>query len=196
MGDPKRQKKKYQRPGHPWQGARISNERLLLREYGLKNKKELWRATSLLRNWRAQARAMNSLPKAEKDKTQKALITKLYNLELVVKTAHLDDILALQIKDLLERRLQTLIYKQGLANTVKQARQFIVHNKIMVNGKSNSSPAQMLKTSDKVSFVHGFEPILQKVVKTKGTTQVATPEVPKLAEDIAITEKNLPEGKK
>ncbi len=170
MGDPKKQKKKYQGPGHPWQRDRISREQELLREYGLKNKKELWRINSLLRNWRTQARNIISMPEDERANSQEILINKLNKLGLIDKSSQLDDVLSLDTKNLLERRLQTIVYKQGLANSVKQARQFITHNKVLINEKSNSSPAQLLKTEDKVSFISGFKPTIIKTVKkeTKG----------------------------
>lgn len=175
MGDPKKQRKKYQGPGHPWQADRISEERELLREYGLKNKKELWRVNSLLRNWRAQARSMISLSDKERAEAQKVLVAKLNQLGLISKDAQLDDVLALGTRDLLERRLQTLLYKKGHSNTVKQARQFITHNKVMVNGKSASSPSMLLKTDDKISFIAGFKPAIQKTVEVKKKPEQETP---------------------
>jgi len=167
MGDPKKQRKKYQGPGHPWQADRISEERELLSEYGLKNKKELWRINSLLRNWRGQARSMISLSDTERVEAQKVIVGKLNKLGLIDKDAQLDNVLALGTRDLLERRLQTLLHKKGLSNTVKQARQFITHNKVMVNGKSTSSPSMLLKTDDKIDFVAGFKPTIQKTVEEK-----------------------------
>ena len=41
MGNPKRHRKKYSTPAHPWQRARIEEERELSKEYGFKNKKEM-----------------------------------------------------------------------------------------------------------------------------------------------------------
>ena len=165
MGDPRKSKKKYSGPGHPWQGDRISAERELLEEYGLKNKKELWKVASLLRNWRTQARKMISLPEAEREEAQKVLIGKLHTMGLVDKDAQLDDVLSLDTKDLLERRLQTQVHKDGMSNSVKQARQFIVHGKVTVNGDVTSSPAHLLKTSDKFGLAGDFKPTLKKVVK-------------------------------
>lgn len=165
MGDPKRQKKKYQGPGHPWQGDRISEELALLREYGLKNKKELWKVSSLLRNWRGQARNINSLTGDDRLAAQKILIAKLHKLGLVNKDAQLDDVLALSVRDLLDRRLQTIVYKDGMANSVLQARQFITHNKVTVNGQTIPSPSQLLRTNDKVAFAGGFKPVVKKTVK-------------------------------
>ena len=55
MGDPKKQRKKYETPLHPWQGERILAEKKIMEEYGLKNKKEIWKMNSMLRNaWPAQ----------------------------------------------------------------------------------------------------------------------------------------------
>ena len=41
MGSPKKQRKKYSKPSHPWQKARIEEEKALKKEYSFKNKKEL-----------------------------------------------------------------------------------------------------------------------------------------------------------
>ena len=60
MGHPKLRKKTYQKPTHPWQKERIEEEKTLLKEFGLKNKKEVWRVNSLLRKHKRQAKKLNS----------------------------------------------------------------------------------------------------------------------------------------
>jgi len=44
MGKPKFSRKKYETPSHPWQEDRIKAENELVKKYGLKNKKEVWKA--------------------------------------------------------------------------------------------------------------------------------------------------------
>ena len=40
MGDPRKLRKKYYPPSHPWQKIRIDEEKILMKDYGFKNKKE------------------------------------------------------------------------------------------------------------------------------------------------------------
>ena len=61
MGDPKKQRKKYTTPRHPWQRDRLDEERQLLKDYGLKNKKELWKFESLLRKFKGKYRCGGSV---------------------------------------------------------------------------------------------------------------------------------------
>lgn len=147
----KRQRKKYERPLKPWDKERIEREKKLLKEYGLRRKREIWRAESIIRNFRRQARNLA----AKKDKEQeKILLEKLYKLGLINKDANLDDVLALTIEKVLDRRLQTLVYKKGLTNTPKQARQFIVHGHIAINGRKARWPSTLItrENEDKISL--------------------------------------------
>ena len=41
MGDPRKARKQYRTPSHPWQKVRLEDESKLAVEYGLKNKKEI-----------------------------------------------------------------------------------------------------------------------------------------------------------
>ncbi len=56
MGDPKKPKKKYQTPMHPWNKERIGLEKELLKKYGLKNKEEIMIMNSILSNMKIQAK--------------------------------------------------------------------------------------------------------------------------------------------
>ncbi|HLC47175.1 MAG TPA: 30S ribosomal protein S4 [Candidatus Nanoarchaeia archaeon] len=144
MGDPKRPKKAYTTPHHPWIRERIEEERKLLREYGLKNKKEIWRMESMLRNYKAQAKKLIALRGSQAEKEKRALLEKLLRYGLVKETTAVDPVLDLSLRDILERRLQTQVFKKGFARSPKQARQFITHQHIMVNGKTVSVPSYLL----------------------------------------------------
>lgn len=164
MGDPKKPKKKYKKPGHPWEAERIREEAKLRKEYGLTSKKEIWKMSSKLRNWHQQARKIVSFQEEQRKEAEKALVSKLNQLGILQKEAHVDDILALNIRDILERRLQTQLYKRGLVNSIKQARQFVLHNKVMVNTKIISSPAYLVRSADKISLIPGFSPKIKKTI--------------------------------
>ena len=136
----------------------------------LKNKKELWRAGSKLRNYRAQARKLVGLPEEDRKLAEAQLFTKLIKLGLLSKDADLDDVLGLTIEQVLNGRLQTHVYKLGLASTIKQARQFIVHGKILVNGNVVTAPSYKVAIKDKIGLVQGFKPVkraAKKEVKLK-----------------------------
>jgi len=63
-------------------------------------------------------------------------------------SATIDDVLDLDIRDLLERRLQTMVFRKGLAKTLFQARQFVSHGHITVAGKIISVPGYIVKRDE------------------------------------------------
>jgi len=157
MGDPKLSRRKYDTPSHPWQGIRIKEENELLKKYGLKNKKELWKAQSLLRNYRRQGRELLARLRygdPQADKEMKGLIEKLANLGVLPDNATLDDVLALDLEKILERRLQTIVYLKGLAYTPKQARQLIIHGHTIVNERKITVPGYLVKRKEEASIAY------------------------------------------
>ncbi len=148
MGDPKKPKKKWISPKHPWIKERLLEEIELVGRYGLKNKKELWIAATLARRLRHRARQLLSLPEEERRLQTTAILERLYETGLVEKDATLDDVLGLTAADVLERRLQTIVYKKGLARTVYQARQLIVHGHIAIGGRRVTSPGYLVRRDE------------------------------------------------
>ncbi len=148
MGDPRKSRKKWQPPGHPWVKERLIEEMKLMGEYGLRNKREIWIAAAMLRKFRHRARSLLALPEEVRKHEEKALLSKLYELGLVDENATLDDVLSLHTRDLLERRLQTIVYKKGLAKTIHHARQLIVHGHIAINGRRVTSPSYIVPRSE------------------------------------------------
>lgn len=145
MGDPKKPRKTWERPGHPWIKERLIEEMELVGQYGLRNKRELWKAQTLLRRIRNKAKALLSLPEEERRARERSLVKFLYNLGLLSsENASVDDILSLTVKDILERRLQTIVYRKGLAKTIHQARQLIVHGHIAIAGRRVRSPGRLV----------------------------------------------------
>jgi len=154
MGHPRKHRKKYDTPYHPWQASRLEAEKKLFEEYGLKNKKELWKMGSLIKRFRDQAKRL-VLGTTEQDvKERDQLINRLIKLNLIQSKA-IEDVLNLEIKNMLERRLQTFVYKQNLAKTISQARQFIVHGHIGVDGKRVNIPSYLVPTDEetKIGFL-------------------------------------------
>jgi small subunit ribosomal protein S4 len=154
MGDPKKQRKKYSMPGHPWEKARIEEEKELKQIYNFKNKKELWKAYSLLRKFMRDAKALNAKKDTQGEKEQNELLKKLVNIGLLAESSNLSDVLNIELNQILERRLQTLLFKKGMSKTMNQARQFIVHRHVTVHGKVITQPSYLVSKSEegKISF--------------------------------------------
>ena len=148
MGDPKKQRKKYETPRHPWRADVLADELKLLGQYGLRNKRELWRAKALLTKYRTIARSLLGMPAERRMKVEKELLEKLYRMGVVGENATVDEVLDLRVEDFLERRLQTQVCRLGLAKTMYQARQLIVHGHIMVGGRKVTSPGYLVKRGE------------------------------------------------
>lgn len=137
----KKQRKMYTRPMKLWNKERIETERKILNEFGLRRKRELWRAEALLRKFRRIVRGLAA--KKDKEK-EKVLIKKLIGLGVLNEGAGLDDVLGLTVNDVLDRRLETIVFKKGLTNTPKQARQFIVHGHVAIGGRKVIYPSYIV----------------------------------------------------
>lgn len=144
MGDPRKPRKKWEGPYHPWRREVLAEEMKLLGEYGLRNKRELWIAKTYVRKFRHRARKLLSLPPELRAVEEKSLINRLVSLGLLKPNATLDDVLDLRVEDILERRLQTIVYRKGLAKTIHQARQLIVHGHIAIKGRRIRSPGYLV----------------------------------------------------
>ncbi|MEE9323688.1 MAG: 30S ribosomal protein S4 [Candidatus Aenigmarchaeota archaeon] len=126
----RRLRKKFKNPKTPWDSSRLEEEGKLLREFGLKRKREIWRAESIVREFRRRARDLIAVKDEEKTKI---LLDKLVGLGLIEKGQGLDHVLVLSANGLLNRRLQTLVLKKGFASSIKEARQKIAHGHVYVD---------------------------------------------------------------
>src|SRR3989344_5345593 len=110
MGDTKKQKKKFTIPMHPWDKQRIEEENLLKTEYGLKNKTEIYKMRSFLKSAQKQVLTLTpkiTLPQAKKELD--LLVERFKKLGLLKEENVAGDILNLSLKEILDRRLQTII---------------------------------------------------------------------------------------
>lgn len=148
MGDPKKQRKSYETPRHPWRRDQLEVELHLMGEYGLRNKRELWRYKTMLSQVRGIARSLLGATEAERALIEREYLAKLGRVGVLSESASIDDILDLEIRDLLERRLQTMVFRRGLAKTLHQARQLVSHGHIAVAGKVVSVPGYMVKRDE------------------------------------------------
>ena len=134
----KRKHKKYSKPKRPFDKTRINEEAQIKKEFGLKNKKEIWKAEAKIKLIREKAKKLISAS----DKEQKALFDKLKKIGLNVNS--IEDVLTLEKKDYLKRRLQTILVEKKLATTQKQARQMIVHKKVIIDKQGVNSPSYIV----------------------------------------------------
>lgn len=148
----KKARKKYETPPRPWNKERIEAEKVLTKNFGLKKKQEIYRAQSILRKYRRLARELTA--KSDKEK-EKIVIEKLIKLGLLNEEATLDDILGLTVENILDRRLQTIVLKKSLANTIKHARQLIVHRHVLIGEKKITYPSYLVprEEEDKIQKV-------------------------------------------
>jgi len=178
MGDPKKQRKKYETPRFPWRTDTLQLELKLLGQYGLRNKRELWRHETTLSRFREIARSLLGMSAEERKKLERQLLDRLKRLGILPETATLDDVLDLSIEDILERRLQTIVFNKGLSKSIHQARQIITHGHIAIEGQRVPSPSYLVLRNEEARITYAptsslsnpkhpiRESLRQEVVKT------------------------------
>lgn len=125
----------FSRPKKLFDRNRMDEENILIKKYGLKNKKEIWKAKTTVSKFRRRAKVL-----INKDmEGQQVFFDKLNKIGISV--VDVSDVLALTEEHLFERRLQTFVFKKKLSNTVKEARQLIVHKNILVDGQIVNVPS-------------------------------------------------------
>lgn len=148
MGSPKFPRKKYTTPFHPWKEDRIKSERELMKKYGLKNHKEVWKAKTYLGKYRGQARELLAKMGAKEDpqvkKESDQLLLHLTRMGILSAGSSLDDVLALETESVLSRRLQTLVYLKGLSTTPDHSRQLINHGHIAIGERKVTIPSYIV----------------------------------------------------
>jgi small subunit ribosomal protein S4 len=187
MGYPGKNTKSYETPKHPWQAARMSEEVGNVKSYGLRNKREVWKAQSLLRKYRRSA--MKLLAETTEGeltghfrRESGDILTKLKRYGILAEESDLDDILALDTKNFLDRRLQTQVYRQGFANTLKQARQFITHGHISVDGKKITIPSYMVSKEEELKIGYYVSSSLQNESHLSRPAQIVKKEIEQIKE--------------
>lgn len=135
----------YETPTRAWQEDRIEEEKQIREDYGLKNKKEVWKAQSTVRTFRRQARELNAEHNPEQEEELKQ---KLSSLGIIEEDASLNDILDTDIEDVLERRLQTIVFRRGLASTPGEARQLVNHGHILIGDRVVDVPSYLVTVDE------------------------------------------------
>ncbi len=154
MGDPKKQRKKYETPRFAWRTDTLQAELKLLGQYGLRNKRELWRSETMLSTFRENARSLLGKSTEERAQPETQLLNRLKRLGILEETAAIDDDLDLSIEDFLERRLQTMVLNKGLAKSIYQARQLISHGHIAINMQRVKSPSYLVLRDEEAKITY------------------------------------------
>ncbi len=138
----------------------------------------------MLSKYREMARKILAKPPEQREKSEKELLGKLHNLSMISETATLDDVLDLSIENVLERRLQTQVFRLGLALSPQQARQLIVHGHVSVGGKKVFSPSYIVSKTDgheikfsSTSALTKSDHPIRKAIKTLEKAKKETEEV-------------------
>src|SRR6185437_11755780 len=153
MGDPRKAKKTFNRPRSIWTTDQISSELYVVGSYGLRNKKELWKAQTEIARIRNQARSLLSLPIEVRHEKETKLLNFLSRLGLVTSSSTLDDILNLKIEDILERRLQTVVMKRSNLKSPYQARQIVVHGHVSIGNRKINLPGYLVKKDEELEIL-------------------------------------------
>lgn len=156
----KKKHKQYSKPKKPFEKERILEEEEIKKEFGLKNKKEIWKSESKIKSIRDRVKKLISAGSGE----QKVFFNGLKKIGLDVNS--IADVLSLNKKDYLKRRLQTVVVSKKIATTQKSARQLITHKKIFVDGNVVDSPSYIVPVAleNKISLKikQKISPVIKK----------------------------------
>jgi len=168
MGDPKTPRRIWKRPKRPLNYDLMMDELKTLGTFGLKTKRELWKARTNLSKIRHQARSLLALRQEIRKQREPILIKSLSKIGLTNKDSTLDDVLNLQVTDLLSRRLQTIVQKKLYFKTPYQARQAIVHGHIMIGDSIVTIPSYTVKIDE--------EPNIRLIAESSFNQTLSKPE--------------------
>ena len=163
-----RKKKRYSRPKKAFEISRIKEENVLLKKYALKKKLEVWKNIAKVDYYRRRAKALAKSSFEE----QQVLFNKLKALGFKADT--ITDVLALKVENFLERRLPTIVFKKGFAKTTQEARQMVVHKRILIDNKVVNSPNYLvaLAEEDLISLKKKSKPEAKPEVKQEVKAEV------------------------
>ena len=192
MGDVKNFRKGWNKPKRPFNFDLKMEELKILGTFGLKTKRELWKARTELSRVRNQARSLLSLRQEVREKEEPILIHSLSRIGLVEQNATLDDVLNLEINDLLSRRLQTIIMKKFYFKTPYQARQAISHGHILIGDRVVNIPSYVVKVDEEEQVKLTPESIFNKILsKPEPESELGSPETENMEIQEATTEAKI-----
>jgi small subunit ribosomal protein S4 len=145
MGSPRKLRREWSRPLRPFDRVRLEYEAGLEKEYGFKKKSEIWTVQNYFKNLKRRARNIQA---THDQNDEKILMAKLARYGIAKENFTLDDVLNLRLEDVCERRLQTIVLRSGLATTNGQARQMVVHRRILVGDQVIDQPNYLIDVEE------------------------------------------------
>ncbi len=178
MGDPKYPRRLWRKPKRPFNYELKMEELKTLGTFGLKTKRELWKARTELSRLRKQARSLLALTQEVTQEKEPILMKSLSKIGLVGDDSTLDDVLNLKVTDLLSRRLQTVAVKKFGFKTPYQARQAVVHGHIMIGDRIVNIPSYTVSTEEENNILISPDSSLENLLSKSESVS----EEPKSAE--------------
>ena len=189
MGDPKTPRRIWKKPKRPLNYNLMMDELKTLGTFGLKTKRELWKARTNLSKLRHQARSLLALRQEIRKEKEPVLINSLSKIGLVDKNSTLDAVLNLQVTDLLSRRLQTIVQRKLYFKTPYQARQAIVHGHVMIGDRIVTIPSYVVKI-DEEPKIHLIPESSFNQTLSKPESDLGSPETENLVTETVEQPKN------
>jgi small subunit ribosomal protein S4 len=172
LGAPRRNRKKFDKPKDIWNLARINADNALIKEYGLKNMSELWKVQSELSRIRGNVRLLLSGATGTGN-VEQALKNRLIKLGVIDKDTPVEKLLELSERSILDRRLESVVHKRGMARSMKQARQLITHGFISINGRKLTVPGYLVNAEEehKIGYYKSIDIAPAKQEETKAEAE-------------------------
>jgi len=189
MGDPKTSRRVWKKPKRPLNYNLMMDELKTLGTFGLKTKRELWKARTNLSKLRHQARSLLALRQEIRKEKEPVLINSLSKIGLVDKNSTLDAVLNLQVIDLLSRRLQTIVQRKLYFKTPYHARQAIVHGHVMIGDRIVTIPSYVVKI-DEEPKIHLIPESSFNQTLSKPESDLGSPETENLVTETVEQPKN------
>ena len=176
MGDPKYPRRVWRKPKRPLNYDLKMEELKTLGTFGLRTKRELWKAHTELSRVRHQARSLLALRQEVRAEKEPILMKSLARIGLVSSGATLDDVLNLNVNDLLSRRLQTIVTKKLGFKTPYQARQAVIHGHIMIGERKVDIPSYTVPVTEEDSIHFAPESKIPAMLEKYNTADEAAAE--------------------
>jgi len=175
MGDPKYPRKVWRKPKRPLNYELKMDELKTLGTFGLRTKRELWKAHTELSRVRHQARSLLALRQEVRKEKEPILMKSLARIGLVSDDATLDDVLNLNAHDLLSRRLQTIVTKKFEFKSPYQARQAVIHGHIMIGERKVDIPSYTVTMEEENKICFAPESKIPEMLEKSKNDETETP---------------------
>ena len=185
MGDPKYPRKVWRKPKRPLNYELKMDELKTLGTFGLRTKRELWKAHTELSRVRHQARSLLALRQEVRAEKEPILMSSLARIGLVSGDATLDDVLNLNATDLLSRRLQTIVTNKLGFKTPYQARQAVIHGHIMIGDRKVNIPSYTVTVEEESSVHFAPESKIPQMLEQSNKPKTAPEPTPETAAEPA-----------